>query len=593
MLDYVDAAIPDREMHLIAFDVADSAAPRVDSFATVPGHAMAMARVGRYLLVPLVRAPDFDVYWTGIRVYDTSPETGLELASEVECGSLLMKMHVAGDRLVAAGVEVNLDFDDEHAASLFDLSDPLRPRLLSEFHYGRGYVRDRPALLEPLPSGEVLLLTLAGVGWTFPCCDGDTLAPSAEVALPLDELGGTEPGWVWFEGLWEMSFAGSDLYALDASFPEPALAVFDLREPSSPRATAVVRLPGPISPTSRQQPPQAATMAVTGDRLVLSAGDAGGVRVVDIGDRTHPEQVGTWRDLGHVRHLATAGDRLYTLPPDGRLARWDARDGAAPRLEVETWTVRPTNNNALAVGERHVFVRGYSTIRAVRIADGALEALPAVQKVRGRPVPHGDRLYVADSRAGLHVLGFEGDGERLVRLALITPVGEVQGVAAAGDLVYVASGEHGLAVLDVADPNDSRELGYVDLPGIATEIALLGTRAFVLVAEPRWTSPSSDPGPARLFTVDVADPSAPRVVGSMTLPYVKTVLWRQRGERLFTLDYRYSSSGGPLTLVDLGGDRPQIVGQLPGAWRTADMGEDPGLLYAADGAGQLVIGRVR
>jgi hypothetical protein len=71
-----------------------------------------------------------------------------------------------------------------------------------------------------------------------------------------------------------------------------------------------------------------------------------------------------------------------------------------------------------------------------------------------------------------------------------------------GTLAYVADGEAGVRVIDVASPAAPREIGFVDTPGYAWGVFLAGSRLYVA------------DGAAGLRILDVAEPAAAREVGS-------------------------------------------------------------------------------
>lgn len=75
-----------------------------------------------------------------------------------------------------------------------------------------------------------------------------------------------------------------------------------------------------------------------------------------------------------------------------------------------------------------------------------------------------------------------------------------------GNLAYVADGNMGLQIIDVSQPTAPREVGNVDTPGRASDVALTGNNA--LVAD----------GFHGLQVIDVSDPGSPRIVGSVDTP---------------------------------------------------------------------------
>ncbi len=76
-----------------------------------------------------------------------------------------------------------------------------------------------------------------------------------------------------------------------------------------------------------------------------------------------------------------------------------------------------------------------------------------------------------------------------------------EGITAATDLVYIAAGEHGLWILDLAVAPGRRVIGSVDTPDIAASVILAGNVACV--------------GGAGMWMIDVGDPSSPQLIGAL------------------------------------------------------------------------------
>jgi|GEM_PF-5382156 len=81
---------------------------------------------------------------------------------------------------------------------------------------------------------------------------------------------------------------------------------------------------------------------------------------------------------------------------------------------------------------------------------------------------------------------------------------EVRDIESAGNYLYVAISESGVAVFDVADPTDPTKVATFDTPGKAVSIALSGNYAFV----------ADETGGLRVL--DISNPAAPVEIGSET-----------------------------------------------------------------------------
>ncbi|HVR28377.1 MAG TPA: FG-GAP-like repeat-containing protein [Thermoanaerobaculia bacterium] len=122
----------------------------------------------------------------------------------------------------------------------------------------------------------------------------------------------------------------------------------------------------------------------------------------------------------------------------------------------------------------------------------------------------GDRAFVAAGEEGLQIVDVAN--RRLPTIAAALELaGSAHDVAVASGLAFVAAGDAGLAIADVSDPESPRHLATVPLGAPARGVAAAGGQgagpepaALVLVA--------ADAG--GLSVVDVSDPGAPFLLGS-------------------------------------------------------------------------------
>jgi hypothetical protein len=112
-------------------------------------------------------------------------------------------------------------------------------------------------------------------------------------------------------------------------------------------------------------------------------------------------------------------------------------------------------------------------------------------------------------------------------------------VTLAGTLAYVAAGAAGVQIIDVADPDAPRVVGTANTPGTARGIALGGTTAYVA-------------DETALVVVDVADRTRPIVRGSVPMPALAVA---RDGNRLFVIadnELRVFDVGNPTAPSALG-----------------------------------------
>ena len=243
-------------------------------------------------------------------------------------------------------------------------------------------------------------------------------------------------------------------------------------------------------------------VAVLGDFAYIAGGND--LEVVDVSDPTTPVEVGTLSAPGDALGIAVSGSRAYLAAGDAGLHVIDISNPAAPQL----LGTANTPGDALEV----TWVDGYAYV-----ADGT-SGLQVVD-VRGSAAPFlivgsadtpdealditvsGHTAYVVDDRAGVQIFDVTDHTLPLSIGSTDTP-GQASGVATLGRYVYVADGTAGLQVIDAANPVGPTLVGRVETESTAWSIVRAGDYAY--------TTESN-----RLRVIDVTDPAAPKVVGSL------------------------------------------------------------------------------
>lgn len=90
----------------------------------------------------------------------------------------------------------------------------------------------------------------------------------------------------------------------------------------------------------------------------------------------------------------------------------------------------------------------------------------------------GSYAYVADGSQGLRIIDIS-DPENPVETGYLDTSGFVSGVAINGGNAYVADGSEGLRIIDVSDPTAPTERGFYDIPGGAAKVMVTGNYAHV------------------------------------------------------------------------------------------------------------------
>lgn len=197
----------------------------------------------------------------------------------------------------------------------------------------------------------------------------------------------------------------------------------------------------------------------------------------------------------------------------------------------------------------------------------------------------GTHAFVASGDRGLQVLDLADPASPRVVARLDTP-GFAQSVRVAGSLAYVADGHEGLAIVDVTDPAAPALLSRLPTRNGSSDLDVAGSYAYLA------------DGGAGLQVADVSDPQAPRIVGSYPiagdLGSVRTVT--VAGRRAYLGLSGVSSSHGleqehGLLILDLESpSAPRLAGSYRLPHLPYEIAVDGSRAYVAAGdAGLLVL----
>jgi hypothetical protein len=319
-----------------------------------------------------------------------------------------------------------------------------------------------------------------------------------------------------------LALAGSRAYVLSSL---QRLTVLDLADPARPQILGT--LDGVGDPDGSGE----AGLAVAGQHLLVAS--AAGVSVVDVRDPAQPWVAGwwslPWEEVGAVGievlgHYAMVSNRSWS---NGGVAVLDIADALAP-VFLSTWHGWP---------------------KAVAVDGAAGKALVAWTEDDGGMAP-----------AWLTTIDI-GHPQPMVLRQGIAAAGGAGGVAVQGGYAYRTSWSQGLHVLDVQDPRQPRRVGGLELPAASWQIALDGARAYLLgdirVAGRAQHSASV------LLTVDITDPSQPRLVNSYSLGTPYHYAFAVRAGLAYVAEWPDDAKPAQLLTLDVAGESgPQLLTRL-------------------------------
>ena len=227
-------------------------------------------------------------------------------------------------------------------------------------------------------------------------------------------------------------------------------------------------------------------IVLQGDLAFVAAGDSGGLRILDISDRSAIQTLSVTQ-LGSVGHIDLMGDIALVAAGGEGLKLVDVRDPASPR-------VLPVN--PVPAWSQTLDVAWQGSVAMVAAGASGLVSLDMADPLRPRllaklAIPGGAERLAWSHGAVFTVAGDEGDQGWLNVIAVTDPsrpwlmatrrtAGSAEAVEAADGRVYVADGRQGLGEWDVEHldaPIQVRAWGYNGSK--VTDVAVSGDQAYV------------------------------------------------------------------------------------------------------------------
>jgi hypothetical protein len=321
------------------------------------------------------------------------------------------------------------------------------------------------------------------------------------------------------------------------------LQVVDVTNASSPEWKGSLDTPG-----------WAHNVAIAGNYAYVADG-GGGLRIISISDPLVPVEVGSVSSAlmgGEARGIAVAGNTAYVGAGAGGLVMVNVTTPSSPAIlgvypgpvatnvvvsdtiayvvdsqNVEVLVV-DVSNPASPVLEDSTFptgvpdelnVSGWYLYVAVGDAgmdifnlDPATGEIASYQATQDTPgVAHdvaaaGLYSYVADGWAGLRIVDVLTDPSAPVEVGSYQTLGDALGLDVSGSHAYVAAGDDGLSIMDLADVTNPTRVGSEDTAGYAQAAAVGGTWAYVA------------DGNGGLAVVDVTNPANPTLQVQLPMP---------------------------------------------------------------------------
>ncbi len=523
------------------------AEPQVVGLTSVPD-ARALRLAGQYAYVAAGEH--------GLKLLDMSEPSDPQVAVEVGTTRVTRDVLLVDDYAYLAERGAF-----ESGVRVLDVSDPLQPEEGVFVHTPGGadfLATDGEFVYVVGAGGSIWVLTTVDPAqpkrWGYQSIYGEPVTPGVPVTGPtlqgvaiagdyaylpagtkgvcvVDIIFGGRPsvaGWIDTPGeARSVAIKGSQPYLYVADWTHGARA-YDLEDPNSPVAVASYDSPGDV-----------ADVSVAGELLCL-AQSSRGLLVADATDPVRPRMAGFLAKSGSsvngvsaydggaggASYCAVAQQARYHTRREGERYVTDYLGG----LQIVDVSDRDQPRQRAVID--HISLAGVAaqgdTLFGASVRSGSRTPIyPSL----GLPFATTDGtrwpaelLRQSRAKASADDLPFSGlaivdvavlaQPEMLARLEL---GGTPQDVAVDGTYAHVASYTAGLQTIDVSDPSSPRVTGQLtDTFGNALGVAAAGDRAFLAIAEPYPTrTPMSAPG--ALSIVDVSDRSDPKEVGRLPL----------------------------------------------------------------------------
>jgi hypothetical protein len=302
----------------------------------------------------------------------------------------------------------------------------------------------------------------------------------------------------------DVRVVGSTAYVSTAQAGAFGLAIVDATDPQAPVEVASISTPARPSDLDAE------------DGAVYLSGADGALRVVDASEPRAPRLAATVNVPAQPSDVAFASGHAYVADEDG-LWLFAPADGPQPRgvgLYNPGWTPRAIASRGsllyVTAGPSGLFVLDTATPRAPQVLG---QLAPPSSSVSYGPIAlAGDLAYVLSAAgqsmapfASLHIIDISDPTQpRLTNQFATSLRTDPNQMVVRGDYVMLAAGGAGLGIIDVVNPAEPFEIGYLGLRGSVRSVSVLGDNAY------------ASAGPV-LRVVSLVDERRPEPVGELAL----------------------------------------------------------------------------
>jgi hypothetical protein len=377
---------------------------------------------------------------------------------------------------------------------------------VSRFDQSRLYALDMTA-----PAQPVLLWTStwmpspANQSAALAAADGRLYLSDSQSGLKLFDVqsasGPTLLGTYAVAGIRGIAVAGDLAYLATSG---SGLQIVDIHDPAHPTLLGSYDTPMDTYNATR--------VRVEGNRAYVAATYAGfaGVQTLDVSDPAHPALLGGMNGVQGLQEIQVAGGWVSALSAsDWQLIDWRTAAHAVPHGRYPV--IAYAEDIEVQAGRAYIASEYGGGLQIVDIsAPESLMQIGSYAQIYASSLEVRDNLaYVTDpiANGGLHIIDISTVSNP-VRIGHFDNWYREWDVQLVGDLAYVAAEKDGLLILDVSDPVSPTLRGANTTPENTAYLHIEGQVAYALDNRALGGSPNV------FYTMDIADPSNPAILGS-------------------------------------------------------------------------------
>ena len=345
------------------------------------------------------------------------------------------------------------------------------------------------------------------------------------------------------------------------------LEVFSLVDPQKPKPLRHLEIPD-----------LAWDMACQRRHLFVPTREAG-LLVFNIDDPANPRKIDLAIKKDDIEAISIDGDIAFVSSRKKGVSLLDISDPAVPR-KIRESNLYFTPRNMVLLDNLAYIAAGLSGLRVV-----ATDKIAQTSSFSSLPVPgvlhqvlfDESYFYMATARSGLYVARRDDDEQLPTIVASLPLPGLVQNMVRAGDYLFFACSTSGLQIVDISDPLAPRLAGSMSHQGSFVDVAISGTNLYAAMENDT------------LLVANITFPENPILLGQLSLPGAMKLAIRN--DRLYV-----ASSANGIYIFDISNlSSPLEISHASLPWpfqefaTFRDIAVNGETVYLAAGEGELII----